>query len=102
MVPLIRFTVVTVPVSACWANVTELMTISIKPAKTIFASLIEISRLFRTVDDKPESADWFPDGHPMGQKDAGFLVGNFKMGHRADGNATRRGVRLRFVQPSRA
>jgi hypothetical protein len=41
MVPLIRLTVVTVPVSACWANATELMTASIEPAKTIFASLME-------------------------------------------------------------
>jgi hypothetical protein len=37
--------VVTVPVSACWANVTELMAVSMAPAKAVFASLIEISRL---------------------------------------------------------
>jgi hypothetical protein len=35
-------------VSACWANVTELMTVSIEPAKTIFASFIEISRLWNS------------------------------------------------------
>jgi hypothetical protein len=33
--------VVTIPVSACWANAPELMTVSIEPAKIVFASLIE-------------------------------------------------------------
>jgi hypothetical protein len=50
MVPLIRSIVVTVPVrvgpGACWAHVTELMTVSIEPAKTIFANFIEISPFF--------------------------------------------------------
>ncbi len=55
----LRSIVVTVPVSACWAKVTELMTVSIEPAKTIFASLIEIPRLLN-VRDKSEPADWFP------------------------------------------
>jgi hypothetical protein len=45
-VPLIRSTVVTVPVSgACWASVTELMTASMETAKTVFTSLIYISRI---------------------------------------------------------
>jgi hypothetical protein len=42
MVPLIRSMVVTVPVSACWANATELMAASIQAAKTVFICLIEI------------------------------------------------------------
>jgi hypothetical protein len=33
--------VVIVPVSDCWANATELRTVSTKPVKTVFASLIE-------------------------------------------------------------
>jgi hypothetical protein len=35
--------VVTVPVSVCWAHVAELMAVSIKAARTVFASLIEAS-----------------------------------------------------------
>jgi hypothetical protein len=38
--------VVTVPVSGCWANAIELITVSTEPAKMLFASLIEISPTF--------------------------------------------------------
>ena len=46
MVPLIRSIVVTIPVSACWANATELMSASIEPAKIILPSLIENLSVF--------------------------------------------------------
>src|SRR5438128_2226944 len=46
IVPLIRSIPVIVPVSACWAKVTELATIrTAEPAKMIFAIFMEISRL---------------------------------------------------------
>src|SRR5882757_6884235 len=46
MVPLIRSIVVTIPVSAFWANATELMSASIEPARIIFASFIEYLSVF--------------------------------------------------------
>ncbi len=75
--PLIRSTLVTVPVSVCWAKAAELMMVSAAPAKMIFAIFMAVSR-FLDMRDKPRWPGLVPAQEPSSpdssRSDCGLAV----------------------------